>query len=157
MIEIDIPRFGRLRLEHLLLDLNGAVALDGAVPDVVSLLVCKLAERIHVSLLTADTFGTGKEAAGRLGIEFVLLDPSREEAEQKAAVARRLGPDKCVAIGNGSNDVKLLEECVLGIAVVGREGVSAPLLAMADVAVTDPVDALELLLTPKRLVATLRR
>jgi hypothetical protein len=61
-----------------------------------------------------------------------------------------------VAIGNGSNDVPMLKEGVVGICVVGPEGASTAALLGADVVVTDIRDALGLLLKPQRLVATLR-
>jgi soluble P-type ATPase len=41
--------------------------------------------------------------------------------------------------------------------VIGREGTAAALLGAADVVVTRIEDALDLLLDPRRLVATLRR
>ena len=31
MLEIDIPSRGVLRLDHLILDVNGTIALDGAI------------------------------------------------------------------------------------------------------------------------------
>lgn len=42
------------------------------------------------------------------------------------------------------------------IAIVGGEGCAADALAAADVVCTDVHDAIDLLLTPMRLVATLR-
>ncbi|RJQ53064.1 MAG: hypothetical protein C4521_08875 [Actinobacteria bacterium] len=146
-----------LRLTDLLLDLNGTLAVDGSIPDVVSTLVCRLAKQVHVSLLTANTFGTAEDIAGRLGLELVLLNPEGDEAAQKAEVVEKVGPAGCVAVGNGANDVQMLQASRLGIAVLGREGLFAPLLVVADIVVTDPVEALELLLQPSRLIATLRR
>ncbi len=63
---------------------------------------------------------------------------------------------RVVAIGNGRNDRMMLDAAALGIAVCGAEGAAAETLEAADIVVGRIVDALDLLLHPKRLVATLR-
>jgi soluble P-type ATPase len=45
---------------------------------------------------------------------------------------------------------------MLGIAVLTTEGVAIRALQAADVLVHNPIDAIDLLLKPKRLIATLR-
>jgi soluble P-type ATPase len=50
----------------------------------------------------------------------------------------------------------MLREAVLGIAVVGREGAAGVTVRAAEIVVTRIQDALDLLLMPTRLVATLR-
>jgi len=157
MLDIQIPGCGPLALSNLVLDMNGTIAVDGAVPDAVAVQVCELAENLQVFLLTADTFGTAADLAGRLGAELFILEPGGREAEQKADFVRTLGPATCVVIGNGANDVLMMGEAGVAIGVLGREGMAAPVATAADVIVTDPMDALDLLLSPKRLVATLRR
>ena len=62
-----------------------------------------------------------------------------------------------MAIGNGSNDVAMLRDAGLGLAVLGPEGLALDALTAADLVVPDIVAALELLEDPARLVATLRR
>lgn len=59
-------------------------------------------------------------------------------------------------MGNGRNDRLMLAEAGLGIAVLGREGSSPLALAAADVVVCSAEEALDLLLVPARLEATLR-
>lgn len=61
-----------------------------------------------------------------------------------------------VAVGNGANDARMLERAALGIAVLGPEGLALSCLQAADVVVPDILAALDLLLFPRRLVATLR-
>ncbi len=68
-----------------------------------------------------------------------------------------LGPERCVAIGNGANDAAMLEAAALGIAVVGPEGAAASAVGNADVVCTSITDALDLLLDERALIATLRR
>ncbi|HZY44758.1 MAG TPA: HAD hydrolase family protein, partial [Anaerolineae bacterium] len=62
-----------------------------------------------------------------------------------------------VAIGNGANDVEMLKAAAIGIAVLGREGTASEAIAAADIVTLNVIDAIDLLLNPKRLVATLRR
>jgi soluble P-type ATPase len=50
----------------------------------------------------------------------------------------------------------MLEESILGIAVIQKEGASAKTVAAADIVVTSITDALELVLNPLRIAATLR-
>jgi soluble P-type ATPase len=59
-------------------------------------------------------------------------------------------------MGNGRIDVPMLTLARLGIAVVLAEGAAGAALLAADVVCTDIRDALDLLLLPGRLVATLR-
>ncbi len=61
------------------------------------------------------------------------------------------------AVGNGANDVEMLREAELGIAVLGYEGLAKGAADAADILVTSVHDALDLLLRPTRLLATLRR
>jgi len=74
----------------------------------------------------------------------------------KLDYVKGLGCDNTVCIGNGRNDRLMLKEAVLGIAVVLKEGVAAETLVSADVVCTSIVSALELLMHPLRLTATLR-
>ena len=92
-----------------------------------------------------------------LGLQGVRLRAKASEAEQKADFVSGLGPAGVVAIGNGANDVLMLREAALGIAVLGKEGLSVAAFQNADLVVADILDALDVLLHPKRLVATLRR
>jgi soluble P-type ATPase len=55
MIEIDVPGRGLLRLSHLVLDVNGTLAVDGLLIDGVPERLAALRERLTLHLLTADT------------------------------------------------------------------------------------------------------
>ena len=154
-MELSIPGRGSYRIEHVVLDMNGTITVDGAVLDGVAPRLAELKSLVHVAVITADTHGGASKLRETLEVETVVLRPVRG-AEQKAEFVRRLGADRCVAIGDGANDILMLSESALGICVVGREGASTAALAAADVVVTDIRDALDLLLKPMRLVATLR-
>lgn len=156
MIEIDIPGLRRVHIENVALDMNGTIAVDGVVAEDVAARVRRLAASVKVSLLTAGTFGGVEETAAVLGIEAVVVRPG-DEARQKADFVHSLDHETCAAIGNGANDVMMLNAAALAIGVLGREGMASDVARVADVIVKCPVDALDLLLNPKRLVATLRR
>lgn len=162
MLEVDIPGRAGLRLDHLVLDVNGTIALDGCLLPGVAERLQALAGRLEVHLLTADTHGRQDELDRTLGLRATRLAADRPQAAQKAEHVRRLGRrsvvgvGSVVAIGNGANDALMLREAALGIAVVGGEGAAGAALREADVVVTDILAALDLLLQPRRLVATLR-
>lgn len=156
MITIDIPDYRLLTLEYLVLDLNGTLAADGVVLPGVAERLRQLRSQLEIILLTANTHGGGAETAQYLGIEFQLLEPAPGGA-QKEAFVRALGADHVVAMGNGANDAAMLQAAALGIAVNGIEGLATVALTAADLYLPHIVDALDLLLHPNRLRATLRR
>ena len=156
VIHLNIPGWGVLELEYLVLDLNGTIALDGEVLAGVPERLAALSESLVVHLVTADTQGQAAAIAEQLKVRLVLVTPG-DEADQKRALVERLGAERVVAIGNGANDAAMLQAAALGMAVLGSEGLAGEALRAADVVVVSIHDALDLLLHPRRLVATLRR
>jgi len=154
MFTVDIPGRGRLEIAHLVLDLNGTLAADGVVPGAVVERLRALSDGVRVHVVTADTFGTAARLHGQ-GIQIQVLPPG-DHVEAKAAIVRALGVSHTIAIGNGSNDEAMVREAAVGIAIVGREGAAARTALAADIVATRIEDALDLLLTPARLIATLR-
>lgn len=151
-VVIDIPGRGRLELDFLLLDVNGTLSDRGELIVGVTERLTALREQLEPRLLSADTFGTLDTIAEQLD----LPAQTATSAEDKLAVLNELGADRCVAIGNGSNDREMLAEAALGIAIVGPEGCSARALAACDLACRSILDALDLLREPRALAATLR-
>ena len=155
MIEADIPFFGELRLEHLVLDFNGTLAEDGSLLPGVRETLSALAEKLKVHVLTADTFGKVRHEMAGLPCELIVLG-SEEQAQVKANYVERLGASRVVCIGNGRNDKKMLESAALGIMVIQKEGAASECVASSKVLSRSVQEALSLLLNPMRLVATLR-
>jgi soluble P-type ATPase len=112
-----------------------------------------LSALIDVHVLTADTYGTAKTQLAVLPIELRTAN----DGDEKARYVSSLGPLNCVTIGNGINDIGMSKRAVLSVGVVGPEGLSGALARVASIIVLDITDALELLINPVRLVATLRR
>jgi len=151
-IVLDIPGRKRIELDFLLLDVNGTLSDRGELIEGVTERLAALRQQLESRLLSADTFGTLSAISEHLS----LPAQSAASAEQKLAVLNELGADRCVAIGNGSNDREILAGAALGIAIVGPEGCSAAALAACDVACRSILDALDLLREPRALAATLR-
>ena len=155
MLEITIPDFGHLHLEHLVMDYNGTLACDGGLEPGVIQGLETLQPHLQMHIVTADTFGKVRAAFARTTCQVTVL-PSEDQAQGKLDYVRNLGPQKCVCMGNGRNDRSMLAEAALGVAVILDEGVSREALLAADVTVQGIVPALELLQEPLRLTATLR-
>lgn len=156
MIEILIPGYKTFRFQHLVLDVNGTIAKDGHLIDGTKELLAELRSRLDIHLITADTHGNQEAINRQLALAAIQI-PAQNQAQAKADYVEALGADKIVAMGNGANDAAMIERAALGIAILGPEGAAGITLQKADVVVTDIRSALELLLYPKRLIATLRR
>lgn len=156
MIEVVIPGRGQYKFEHLVLDLNGTIALDGEIIEGVEERLQKLSKLLGVFIVTADTFGSAAELGEKLQTEMHLVEKENEDS-QKLALVEKLGKGKTVCIGNGSNDASMLRESAIGICVLGKEGASVEAIMSSDLVVPDINDALEMLLNTDRLIATLRR
>ena len=155
MIEIAIPGYETLKLEHLVLDHNGTLACDGILIQGVKERLQKLADHLQIHVVTADTFGKARaQLEGASCTLSILTDDNQDIGKIK--YVRKLGPNQTACIGNGRNDRYMLKSAALGIAVMLAEGLAVEALKNADVVCTDINDALDLLLHPLRLTATLR-
>ncbi len=156
MIELSIPGKGDFTLHHVVFDVNGTLALDGNLLDGVADRFKLLSDQLDIHLLTADTHGRQAEIDKQLGLSAARVAHGRER-EQKADFVIALEAEHVVAMGNGGNDALMLEVAAIGIAILGPEGLSVEALQSADLVCGSITDALDLLLNPKRLVASLRR
>ena len=149
---LDIPNYKEITARNVIFDLNGTLAVDGQIDKEVLDLLKELSKTYKIVVLTADTLGNAKEIFK--GLDSISLEIIRD-TEEKTKVAKKYIP--YISIGNGNNDIGVFENAQLSIAVIGKEGCSTKLLLSADVVVCDIVDAINLLLKKKRLIATLRR
>ena len=155
MISIDIPGWRNLEIEYVVFDLNGTLTEDGKVLPNVKERIRSLSESLKVYIVTADTLSTARETLQDLQVELVII-PGENSQRGKVDFLKTLRPEVTLAIGNGSNDQLMLQESALGIAVLQGEGMSRAAMENADIIVKDISDAFDLLLKPKRLIATLR-
>jgi soluble P-type ATPase len=151
-IRREIPGAQPLELDHLLLDVNGTLADRARLIDGVEERIARVRAELDVHLLSADTLDNLDETASRLGVEAMRVTSGTEKRE----FAERLGPARCAAIGNGNNDVPMLEAVAFGIAVIGPEGAAGRALAVADAACGSILDAFDLVLEADTTASTLR-
>lgn len=156
MIHFDIPGRGDYTLEHLVMDVNGTLAVDGQLIEGVAEKLASLREQLAVHLLTADTHGRQAVIDRQLGLSAVHIQPG-DESGQKADFVRRLGSERVAAIGQGANDAGMIGAARLGICVMSVEGAARESLLAADLVTPGILSALELLEKPLRIVASLRR
>ncbi len=156
MIQIDIPGCRTYRFEHLVLDLNGTISLDGEIIEGVPERLGTLSRLVNIYIVTADTRGLALELGKSLPVKTHRVDPGDEQA-QKLRLVQQLGRESTITIGNGANDTSMLRDSALGICVLGYEGAASEAMASCDLIVPDINAALDLLIKPERLIATLRR
>lgn len=154
-IRIDIPGWGNIDIENIVIDLNGTIATDGRITPEVRKKITSLSELAKVYILTADTQGTANKEILGMNVELIKV-PEENSKRGKFEFLSTLNLETTVVIGNGSNDQLTLKEAALGIAVLGDEGVSVSAMKSADIVVENIHNALDLFLEPKRLIATLR-
>ncbi len=154
-MQFDIPGFGPLDIRHLVLDFNGTLATDGIVAAEVRSRLKALAEGVAIHVITADTRGNAARELAGLPVSLETSGGDRV-ADFKRAVVEELGQEHCVSVGNGRNDLAMFQVAALSIAVAGPEGLYPPLLHSAHLMVPSMADALQLLLDPRRLIASLR-
>lgn len=155
MTHVEIPGFGSLALEYLVLDFNGTLAADGCLLEGVASRLEALSETLALHVVTGDTHGTARDQLRNLPLALTMVPPEGQ-AEAKQALVRGLGASRSVCIGNGRNDRLMLAEAALSLAVTGIEGTAREALSAAHAFVPHITDALDLLRFPQRLVATLR-
>lgn len=151
-IRVDIPGGEPLMLTRLVLDFTGTLSCDGKLLPGVAERLEELGRKLHITVLTADTFGTAAVQLKDLPLTLHLIQTGRD----KAAFMAGLKGSETAAVGNGRNDVAMVRMAALGIAVIGPEGCAGELIAVAKVVCRDILSVLDLLRRPLRLKATLR-
>ncbi len=151
-IRVEAPGRDPLVLTRLLLDFTGTLSCDGVLLPGVSLRLEALGRKLRITVLTADTFGSAANQLEGLPVELRLVRTGQDKVDFLAG----LNGSETAAVGNGRNDVGMVQKAALGIAIIGPEGCCADLIGAAKVVCNDILTALDLLLNPLRLKATLR-
>ena len=154
-MHIEIPGYITYDLKYLLLDYNGTIALDGHMNDSVKDLIREVSKDLEVFVLTADTHGTAAAECEDLPVTLKTF-PTATAMDSKLEILNSLGADNCCTIGNGRNDLLMCRESALSISVIGEEGCYSKLMTQTNITVKHIEDGFNLLLKPKRLIATLR-
>ena len=156
MIAIDIPGHRKIEAKHLVLDYNGTLAIDGRLIEGTKQLLEVLSHQLTIHVLTGDTFGTSKDELKDINCRHIILNSSQQD-EQKEHYVGNLPQDNVIAIGNGQNDRLMFEQSALSIMVIQQEGAFSKLISVSDIVCLSIADALNLLLNPLRIIATLRK
>jgi len=152
VIRIEIPGARSVELAHVILDVNGTLTVLGELLDGVEDRIGELKQLVDIHLASADSFGTLAGVATRLGVDAITAP----DVASKLDRLERLGANQTAHIGNGANDAAALQAAALGIVVLGPEGLSLAALLAGDVVFACINDALDALLDPRRMTATLR-
>lgn len=155
MKTFDIPSFGVFKIENLVFDYNGTLALDGYISDKTKADLLVLCNTFNVYIVTADTFGLARKELENLPLDIKILRTSKEDLE-KLEFLKCIGYENTIAIGNGSNDTQMLSNAAIGICILGKEGCSTKALSASDIVVNSIDDAISVILNEKRMIATLR-
>ena len=156
MISIQRPGMESLDIHFILIDFEGTLAMDGRVHPKAKDKVNLLSKRATIYILTKSNREKVEETLKKMKVKILYVTEG-DSSQQKLDVLQRLGPHQTAVIGNGLDDVRIMEQAGLGMCVIGKEGSSAEAMAKADLVVTHVLDALDFLLKPLRQRATLGR
>lgn len=152
---INIPNYKKFNIENLILDFNGTIASSGRVLPFIHEYIIKLSKLYNIYVFTGDTFGTVKNQLKNFPLNVIITNEVCG-SESKYQLMKELDENKCIAIGNGSIDKKMLKYSAISIAIIGEEGLSIKALTNADIVVNSISDAFDMLLNTKKIIATLR-
>lgn len=151
-IDLEIQGGMIRRFTDLVLDYTGTLSQDGVLLPGVAERLASISAGLRITIMTADTFGMAVGQTKDLPVDFRIIGTGIEKAD----AVLMMGGENVIAVGNGRNDVPMMDRAGLKIAVMGPEGASAELVRVADIVVRDIRDALDLIIHPLRLKATLR-
>ena len=153
---IILQRPGRipLEIEFILLNFEGTLATDRRIHPKAKDKLNLLSKRTNIYILTKNEQEAIREILKKVNAEVVYFKEG-EVSQGKLDLLRQLGAAKSVAIGNGVDDVPMIEEAGLGICIIGVEGTPGEAIKKADVVFTDILHALDFLLKPMRHKAAL--
>ena len=154
MISIERPGQSNLEIEFILIDFEGTLASDRRVHPKAKDKINLLSKRTKIYILTKEGKTLVEEVLKKVKAEIIYLMEG-EASQQKLDLLRQLGATRTVAIGNGVDDVPMIEEAGFGICVMGNEGTYSEAMKKADVVFMNILDAFDFLLKPLRQKATL--
>lgn len=157
-IIIDIPGFGQRHIRVAVSDYTGTHSFGGAIAPDVKRKLRELADLVDLHIVTADSFGTAERELAGIAIPYKLRS-GRHDIE-KAEYLTQFDLQHVAAFGNGNNDRLMLKAVKegggLALAVDNGEGCAIDAMRNADLFVVGAANAIDLLLDPVRLKATLR-
>ena len=161
-IQITIPHFAQpLRIDHIVTDFTGTLSFRGRLATGVALRLRKLKKLVDIHVVTSDTFCRAESELAAVPLTPHILEPGKRHDIQKRNYVQKLGALRVAAFGNGNNDALMLravrDSGGLAIAVDNGEGCAVRTMANAHLFIVNIANALDLLLDPRRCIASLRR
>jgi len=160
-IEVEIPNVRRLIIHRLVTDFTGTLSLGGQLSPGVEDRLRRLNQILDITVISADSFGTAVGQLASIPISPIILSPGLRHDREKEKYVKDNNPSQIAAFGNGNNDALMLkavkEAGGLAVAVDNGEGCSVEALRNANIFIVGIVNALDLMLEPTRLRATLRK
>ena len=98
MIELDIPGFGVVKLEHLVSDFTGTLSFNGKLIPGVKEKLNELADLLTIHVLTSDTFGSAKAELSDTKCDLHVLEGEFHDL-QKEEYIEKLGAISVIAFG----------------------------------------------------------
>lgn len=155
MLKIQIPSFENLDIENVVFDYNGTIAKNGDIQEHTMKKLEELSNLVNVYVVTADTYKTVEKNIKNMNIKLEII--SKENgAEDKFEFVKSLNANKTIAVGNGHNDLKMIQAAKLGICILETEGCFTKTLLNSDVVFKNIDDFIDSLLNTSRLIATTR-
>jgi len=157
-IDIKVPWGEKYTINNVVFDLNGTLANNGEIAETTEALLKELAKLVKIYIITADTHNTAQELKEKIGefTEIIVLESDEHDLE-KARFVHSLGFRETVTLGNGGNDLKMVQEGILSFGIMAGEGIYAPLLSKVDIVVHSIDHAIDMLINPMKIVATIRK
>jgi len=153
-MKLNITNVGEIEIKNIVLDYNGTIAKDGNVKESVKRYIKELSGEFDIYVITADTHGSAAKNLSDTSVKLQILN-SDNHTKEKEKFVKSLG--EVFAVGNGSNDASMLKAADIGVCVIENEGASVKSVINADIVCRSIEEAFELLIKPKRIIATLRQ
>jgi len=131
MIQIDIPGKECFTIDHVIFDYNGTIGKDGQLIPGVKQGIHQFSDRLNFHVLTADTFGSVEKQLQDVNAQLAIISKENQDLK-KLDYLNSLGANQTLCVGNGRNDVLMLQEACIGITVLGDEGLSTACFSASD-------------------------
>lgn len=150
-----IPGLGELDIEYIIFDYNGTIAVDGKLIEGLAEKIQRLTRDYSVYILTADTFGTVEAECEDLDVTVKTIN-SEDVSTYKRKVVESLGDKNAICVGNGYNDIEMFKVAGISICTIQNEGASGKLFLYSDIVTKSIEDAIDIIMSPNKIKATLR-
>ncbi|TLP37592.1 HAD family hydrolase [Arcobacter arenosus] len=154
-MRIEIPGREAFDIKSVVFDYNGTIAVDGKLLENVSTNINKMSSDFKFYVITADTYGSVKKELENTNCEVIIIGKQNQD-QDKLEFIKSLGCNTVLSVGNGRNDVLMLKNSILGIAILQDEGLCTKTLLSSDILVKSIDDVFGFLKDSNRLIATLR-